>query len=602
MAPSDLQSEASNNSSDSEESGLDTVNLQAPPNWPFWEIEGFHFDDSTVEELAKKVKLVWSALCKSEFTNIPGTSKSYQHSRAVIKLRVQNNVAVVFRALLFFGDLYEAHDFHGRIAELMPPQVGKVTFQLLAKAYSQARKNHVRLWGSVTQSPVALLADEWDAHVAGFVRDISAPTPNISDLTKDWDDLKQRGGLINLGQQTLWTRNIAHHPKDRPDVVVLDDSPDNSPQLPTATRAVAEPSRSNNKRKVRTDPITPRKPSAKRRAPATATPRANRTVEFASSPPLPRLPSGNTSLGLSPSPSSIQTPDTQRPSGARDNTASTQIRSLDLAISGLKTTVASLSNRVNAVEVDLGLRQGPESVVKQIETRVQELDQKLNKKHSAQDGYVSNRVKIAVAAALLPSEQQIKTFSEKLDKFGETLAVEKNQREQSETEIQGKLRKLRGKERELRAIVDKLPDQSTAENNEDDVHAQGHNCISKAKVDKLMEENKRLISRVETLEKSPGTQDLQNEVTQLRIDNSKLKDSIAELKTEFQAAINGLWGFMGHHGQQQNYNPNNLNYGGGNPPPQNLPFVPGQNHNPPGNYGRPFRPGQNTNRFDRNSR
>ena len=173
------------------------------PHEPFWELGGFDFTISLARE--SQCELSVAALYKRDYTT--GELSAKRPSKVNYHRLILNNVALLFRALLFCKDYHPSHNFW-KTATQFGLQLGISHTQTIANLFVQARKLYLR--GSRScPNELARLVDEWVAYLERSPPRADAKLRirlswNI--LKQQWDGMWNRGELINCGLE------FAHHP------------------------------------------------------------------------------------------------------------------------------------------------------------------------------------------------------------------------------------------------------------------------------------------------------------------------------------------------------------------------------------------------------
>lgn len=219
-------------------SSIETTDLSTPPNWEFWEIDGFRFARTETSKLQAKLREVWSALSRAAYTTIPSMVSPYKESIEQIKLRVANNLAVVVQAHIHFRKVYGTPSFLPEVAKAVSLKADQDVVQTVMAVFIGARKAHVKYRGSFSFAPsystLTDMVDQWVRFEKGFS---SRAIPKeystlIEECIHTWKDHVSRGAMMNLAQRPRREGTAPTIP-----VVINDDSDDDpEPSLPTRKR------------------------------------------------------------------------------------------------------------------------------------------------------------------------------------------------------------------------------------------------------------------------------------------------------------------------------------------------------------------------------
>ncbi|KAK3346108.1 hypothetical protein B0T25DRAFT_268843 [Lasiosphaeria hispida] len=180
------------------------------PDWPFTTLDGFKF-----RHVSKETRTMLEALVRcSKFTSLPSHVRAC--SREDYALRFQNNVSVVFKALMLNGEFYGACEFWDRIREDNRGfSLSTAAFKGITQFWIQARNTYIRnaslsrRRGAVPGvTETARLVDEW---LAATTKSSTRGTgssfePSTSQLAawdvirRTWVQMCQDGSLKNVSQ------------------------------------------------------------------------------------------------------------------------------------------------------------------------------------------------------------------------------------------------------------------------------------------------------------------------------------------------------------------------------------------------------------------
>ncbi|KAK4462601.1 hypothetical protein QBC42DRAFT_286365 [Cladorrhinum samala] len=217
---------------------IETTDLSTPPNWEFWEMDGFRFAHPETNKLQVKLREVWSALSRAVYTTIPSVVSPYKESIEQIKLRVANNLAVVVQAHIHFRKVYGTPSFLPEVAKAVALKADQDVIQTVMTVFIKARKAHIKHRASFgfepSYSTLTDMVDQWVRFETGFLSK-TIPKEYSAMLEKcihTWKDHVDRGAMMNLAQRPRREGTAPTIP-----VVIHDDSDDDpEPSLPTRKR------------------------------------------------------------------------------------------------------------------------------------------------------------------------------------------------------------------------------------------------------------------------------------------------------------------------------------------------------------------------------
>ncbi|KAK0716645.1 hypothetical protein B0T21DRAFT_426057 [Apiosordaria backusii] len=538
------------------------ADFKTAPDGPFWEIPGFLFDDSIVADIEKHSKQkIWKALISPDYTRMPQGSSQNSNPEAVIKNRVRNNVALLFRGLNFFKDFHSAPKYYEQLSPDTLSRSGKGTIEALERIYF------------LDSAP-------------GNMIPASLKKPELRDK---WAALKKRGALFNLAQ---------HSPDD-----VEDDSSDDSDDEVLTLPGERRNNTTTKKRKQSTS--APRTPSRPSKRPSTSSARRSaRTVRVVSPPSSPPVPRFDSAIGLtsdsthisedeSMMSSSIYSPETPSMLDSRSahRKITERLRVIDLEMSQQAATLIRHTNSIESLKIDISLQNGTQvptqlnSTVKSAVARIE----KLEEKKKSNEGYITHVVKDQLKAIKTRYDEKLGAFDSKLDSKLEAcvrnLAVEESKRKDIKTslaklnmrheKLQDAVKRHRGHHKKLaQNVVTRLgklekdrrdagSDGST-DSEEEDEHQRSPNsdksCIAKLQTElaTLRQANEKQNARLVLLETTPSTgavrqqgDDLKDRVTaqeeeisRLKEGNSQLKEEMAQLKHKLNKSVNEIPGLV----------------------------------------------------------
>lgn len=182
----------------------------APPGpasrWPFdpyWELEGFDFRRLVLPEYGDSMR---RALHRHDFTTHTSAEEMHSPSQAVYSRRVCNNVAVLFRAMLYCKDVYPQAVFWPRVQSCCRLPDAQVAVSI-GNIFLDARKAYLRT-GQARPNGAAIFVDQWIAFLdsarrrAGFRLQTPARVPWHTRL-QEWAGMRARGDLTDAGQSPV---------------------------------------------------------------------------------------------------------------------------------------------------------------------------------------------------------------------------------------------------------------------------------------------------------------------------------------------------------------------------------------------------------------
>lgn len=424
------------------------------PDTPFWEMPGFLFDAETVEEIQEHKKKIWKALICPDYTSVPKGSRNRANPEEITKTRVQNNIALLFRALLFFSDHHPSPSYWKDLSPDTFSGCGETTIKLLEGIFVHARRAYADSKGRRRRSNVAMYADKYISFLDWAGGDVSTSDLSKVELRDSWAELKKKGALFNLAQ---------HRPND-----VEDDSTDEEPL--TLPGESLEQHKSKKRKKTTSGPVTPRKstrrssvsgpskPSAdpsktstgpSRTGPPTSSTRPSirsvRVVSPSSSPPTLRFDS---SVGLSSEISTAETVSSPILGSALANNGDTQreplkkvhqrMRVIDITIGEHSDILASHTNAIESLRADIGLHKGGKAAGL-VSTVAEAVAGVLEKKKQS---YITHVAAAKVNAAKGPLEEKLATLDSKILDYVGKIAVAESKRSDMETKLDRVSKKL----------------------------------------------------------------------------------------------------------------------------------------------------------------
>ncbi|KAK0665288.1 hypothetical protein QBC41DRAFT_15470 [Cercophora samala] len=453
MSPSPPLTSQTIDDSDSEIEVM--ADFRVVPDTPFWEVPGFLFEAESVERIESQKKRIWKALICPDYTTMPKGSANNAKPEQITKLRVRNNVALLFRALLFFCDYRHSPTYWTGLSPDTFSGSGEEIMRLLERTYVQARRAYVKqAKESRMRSYVALYADKYIEFLDSADEDLDSPSLTKTELRDHWAELKKKGALMNLSQ---------HKPND-----IEDDSSDDELLTLPGERLAAESRKSNKRKNPATAPVTPRpskrqstsstRPSTNSTRTATASvqtttkstrpsARSVRVVSPPSSPPIPRFDSAT---GLSPAISSevsdaesFSSPIFGRgtPSAPAAEIAQRKTNQrftiIDSEINNHSITLKTHGIAIESLKADIALQQGRKQPA-ELTTAVDDvIERKLKEKKQA---YTTRVVANQVNAVKVNLGERLESLDSKLEGCVGKIAVEGSKRKDIEAEL-GKVRK-----------------------------------------------------------------------------------------------------------------------------------------------------------------
>ncbi|KAK4175788.1 hypothetical protein QBC36DRAFT_353766 [Triangularia setosa] len=406
------------------------------PDTPFWEIPGFLFEAETVEEVEEHKKRIWKALICPDYTSMPNGSSQNSTPETVIKHRVRNNVALLFRGLTFFKDFHFRSRYFADLSADIFPGSGATTIKMLEKVFVQARRAYVKVHGARKASKVAPFADTYIKFLDSPGGDMIATTSKKPEVREKWSALKKRGALFNLAQ---------HRPDD------VEDSSDDDEILTLPGEKRPNPT-SKKRKKPKSAPQTPSRP-AKR--PSTSSVRYSthraRVLSPSSSPPLTRFDSAiglmSDSTNVSEDEliisSPIYSPDTASFPNSRsaDRKITERLQIMDLKISKQEASLVAHDNSIESLKIDASLwneGRAPAQLTATVKGVVARLET-LEGKKKGSEKYISQVVKDQLNPIKAWNEEKLNALDArldfKLDACVRNLAVEESKRRDFKTTL-----------------------------------------------------------------------------------------------------------------------------------------------------------------------
>ncbi|KAK4201670.1 hypothetical protein QBC40DRAFT_222834 [Triangularia verruculosa] len=396
---------------DNESSDIEVMaDFREVPDYPFWKVPGFLFDEEIVEEITRHEKKIWKALICPDHTSIPKGSSINSKPEKITGLRVRNNVALLFRALLFFCDFHPSPTYWMHLSPATFPGSGDTIIKLLESLFVRGRRAYIALNGARTSSNVALYADKYIKFLdsAGNLRDASGLTR--IELRDKWAVLKKKGALINLSQ---------HRPSN-----LEDDGSDDEPLTLPGERS--EKTSAKKRKNPPTAPVTPNRPKRPSTSSARRSSRTVRVVAPSSSPPLPRFDSAiGFSSGFSPISEGDSVDSPVFGPGTPSRKINERVQSMDLKISKQEATLVAHSNAIESLKVDVSLRKqgktatGLTTTVKETVGRIEKLEEKKKKSEKYTTQVVRERLDVFKAG----NDERLGVMDARIDSTLESCAA-----------------------------------------------------------------------------------------------------------------------------------------------------------------------------------
>lgn len=173
------------------------------PAIPFWELDGFNF---TQLRRSQHFNTVRGTLYKKEFTT-SSTSGSNRPSRGEYSIRVRNNVAVHFLAMLYCKDSFSQQTVFWQRVQLCGLEHGSRVAEAIGDIFVNARKTFLRRGStSPPRNEAARLVDEWIFFLDSRCNNPRLDTPPSvpwETRYREWAARKARGELIDAGQTRI---------------------------------------------------------------------------------------------------------------------------------------------------------------------------------------------------------------------------------------------------------------------------------------------------------------------------------------------------------------------------------------------------------------
>ncbi|KAK4162401.1 hypothetical protein QBC43DRAFT_336455 [Cladorrhinum sp. PSN259] len=493
---------------------IETTDLSPPPNWEFWEIQGFKFRYSEIKKLKTKLTEVWSALSRAQYTTIPSEdSNNYKESKEQIRLRVSNNLAVVIQARLHFRKIYGTPSFIVEVSKAAALKVDQQIIQLITSVFTAARIAHIEHRQMLSFAPLFStltdMVDQWVRFTEGF-SSLSVPK-HYCTLTKNachtWKDMVDRGAMMNLAQRPRREGTAPTIP-----VVINDDSDmEKEPSLPTKRKRTSTMAAPPPKRR--------RQPSADEtddspETPATSSSWAPTSTDsgigiLPSSPPIFRRLRGRT---LSPPPFT--------PSSQVDG-VSNQLESLEETVYSHQTTLEDHEKRLKKLETPTRKKiAAATDITIKLSAQVTALEEKIYSKEL----YVKRVATEQFTLCKAGFDPLLKTANDRVNTLGEDLAIHKSSFASDMNALTSRVGKLEAAIPSLGAVSGSRS-VSRARGNGVQSYADDASETRESDNDpSVISQLKDLDKRAKYLEKQPSTKELGNRLSAVESEIQILKE------------------------------------------------------------------------------
>ncbi|KAK3984112.1 hypothetical protein QBC44DRAFT_389233 [Cladorrhinum sp. PSN332] len=539
---------------------IETTDLSAPPNWEFWEVEGFRFSSEEDRKLQPKLREVWSVLSRAQYTTLPPEDSDYRESKELIKLRVSNNLAVVAQCHIHFRSIYGTPCFLREVANAASLKADPDIIQLIMTVFTAARKAHVDHRESIRFEPLFSTltdtVDQWLRFTKVF-SSLSIPrqyAAQLKEASVTWKDHIDRGAMMNLAQRPRREGTAPTIP-----VIINGDSDvEVEPSLPTKRkRAATVTARQTKKRAVRT--LTPlfssSSPAREEFRPFRHPSQAPSTSSFA----LSSLDSG---VGLLPSSPPIRMRLRARTSSPPPFTPSSQVTgfsdqpdSINASIASHQTTLTNHEKRLKKLETPARKKPAATAtdITIQLAGQVLALEERINSKEQ----YVKRVAAEQFTLCKAGFDPLLKAANDRVNSLGEDLAIHKSSFSTDFNSLTSRVDKLEG-------IV---PNINAGKGSNSRTTRSGAGSVSRATASRaddvsqtqqaddessVIWQLRDLDKRVKYLEKQPSTRDLgtrlsavESEVLALKERDQAREDEMNRLRRDVEE-MRSRGGRMGH--------------------------------------------------------